>query len=93
MDPGLTESIVDALEWLARLGWSLAHDLDIVPDSLASERYDYREVILPVRLRNALDRLNPGLPASAIHDAFRKLTCPRTRERGVPPSRHHSRRA
>ena len=65
-----------ALDWLASLGWSVAHGPDIAPDSLAGERSDYREVVLRERLRNALDRLNPGLPASAIEDAFRKLTLP-----------------
>ena len=65
-----------ALKWLAGLGWRIAHGPEIVPDALASERSDYREVVLRERLRDALGRLNPGLPASAIHDAFRKLVLP-----------------
>ncbi|MCY3821503.1 MAG: type I restriction endonuclease subunit R [Gammaproteobacteria bacterium] len=65
-----------ALEWLGGLGWCLAHGPDIAPDSLTSERSDYQEVVLLARLRNALERLNPNLPASAIDDAFRKLTLP-----------------
>lgn len=65
-----------ALEWLADLGWSVTHGPEISPGSAASERSDYREVVLAERLRNALDRLNPTLPQSAIDDAHRKLTRP-----------------
>ncbi len=49
---------------------------DIAPDSAASEREDYSETILPLRLRDALVRLNPELPQSALDDAFRRLTRP-----------------
>ena len=37
-------------------------------------RADAREAVLTRDLRAALERLNPGLPASAIKDAMRKLT-------------------
>src|SRR5262249_48301135 len=36
----------------------------------------YSEVVLAHRLRDALARLNPALPADALEDAFRKLTRP-----------------
>ena len=42
----------------------------------AAERADYGEVVLAQRLRDALARLNPDLPAEALEDAFRKLTRP-----------------
>jgi type I restriction enzyme R subunit len=38
------------------------------------ERESYSEVILSTRLRDALVRLNPTLPAEAIEDAFRKIS-------------------
>ena len=41
-----------------------------------SERSDYGQVVLERRLRDALGELNPGLPAEALDDAFRKLTRP-----------------
>ena len=41
-----------------------------------AERSDYGEVLLARRLRDALARLNPDLPAAALEDAFRKLTRP-----------------
>ena len=75
---GLSESTVEdaALGWLAALGWSVAHGPDIAPDAPGAERADYGAVVLERRLRDALARLNPGLPAPALDDAFRKLTRP-----------------
>ena len=74
----LTESTVEqaALEWLESLGWSVAHGPDIAPDTTGAERTDHGEVLLARRLRDALARLNPDLPAAALDDAFRKLTHP-----------------
>ena len=73
-----TESEVEdaALEWLESLGWEVAHGPHIAPHAAGSERTDYTEVILEHRLRHALGRLNPALPAEALDDAFRKLTRP-----------------
>ena len=71
---GVTESVVEtaALAWLESLGWTIAHG----PDIAAEERADYGQVILEQRLRDALARLNPSLPASALDDALRKLARP-----------------
>ena len=73
-----TESEVEdaALEWLASLGWSVAHGPDIAPGMPDAERADYGEVVLEGRLREALARLNPDLPAEALDDALRKLVRP-----------------
>ena len=73
-----TESEVEAaaLEWLGDLGWKVAHGPHIAPHAADSERADYSEVVLEHRLRDALARLNPALPAEALDDAFRKLTRP-----------------
>ncbi len=86
----VTESDVEdaALEWLEALGWRIARSPDIAPDSPGAERADYGDVVLERRLRDALARLNPGLPASALDDAFRKLLRPdgtttETRNRAV----------
>ena len=85
-----TESEVEtaALEWLGSLGWKVAHGPDIAHYAANPERADDSEVVLEHRLRDALDRLNPGLPAEALEDAFRKLTRPEgptleTRNRAV----------
>jgi type I restriction enzyme R subunit len=78
MMPGFTESDVEeaALAWLEGAGWTRAHGPDIAPDMPAAERRDYGEVVLAARLRDALERLNPDLPAEALEDAFRKITRP-----------------
>ena len=75
---GVSESTVEeaALEWLGGLGWTIAHGPDIAPDTPGAERGDYGEVVLMQRLRDALGRLNPDLPAAAQDDAIRKLTRP-----------------
>ena len=74
----LTEADVEdaALDWLSGLGWQVAHGPDIAPDTPKAERADYGQVALERRLRDALADLNPGLPATALDDAHRKLTRP-----------------
>ncbi len=71
-----TESIVElaALTWRAFLGYTVLDGLSIAPDSLLAERQDYDQVLLSERLRQSLARLNPGLPPTALTDAFRKLS-------------------
>ena len=65
-----------ALAWLENLGWGIAHGPGIAHDSPQPERSGYGDVVLEGRLRDALARLNPALPAEAIEDVFRKLTRP-----------------
>ena len=74
----ITESTVEqaALYWLERMGWKVAQGADIAPDSHTAERADYGQVVLERRLRNALSRLNSGVPASVLEDTFGKLTHP-----------------
>ncbi len=74
----ITEADVEraALDWLSGLGWAVAHGPAIAPETPNAERRDYGQVVLERRLRDALGDLNPGLPASALDDAFRKLTRP-----------------
>ena len=73
---GASEAAVEAaaLGWLDEIGWSTARGSDIAPDTPTAERTDYAEPFLPRRLRDALERLNPELPAAALEDAYRKLT-------------------
>ena len=74
----LTESDVEqvALDWLANVGWKVAHGPDIAPDTPGAQRNDYGDVVLAQRLRDALAAMNRHLPAEALEDAFRKLTRP-----------------
>ncbi|RME25088.1 MAG: type I restriction endonuclease subunit R, partial [Deltaproteobacteria bacterium] len=80
MNQGVTESVVEeaTLSWFESLGYAVLHGPDIAPGERAAERQGYDEVILPGRLRAALARLNPTLPADALDDAFRKLTLSET---------------
>jgi type I restriction enzyme R subunit len=73
-----TESDVEsaALAWLSELGWQVKHGSEIAPDGPSAERRDYGQVVLEQRLRDALARLNPGLPPEALQDALRKLLNP-----------------
>jgi type I restriction enzyme R subunit len=57
------------LEWLAELGYAVAHGPDLAP----GERPDHREVLLEGRLRDALARLNPKLPPAALDEAVRQV--------------------
>jgi type I restriction enzyme R subunit len=72
------ESVVEqaTLAWLESVGWQVHNGVDIAPGEPASERDDYGQVVLAQRLRDALARLNPVVPADALDDAFRKLTRP-----------------
>ena len=71
-----TESVVEdaALAWLEGIGYTIKHGPEIGPEEIFAERTDYGQVFLSGRLRQALVRVNPALPAEAIDDAFRKVT-------------------
>ena len=75
---GFSESVVEdaTLAWLESLGWTVRHGPDMAVGEPTAERRDpnYRDVVLDRRLRQALTRLNPGLPPEALEDAYRKLT-------------------
>lgn len=63
----------EALAWLAEVGWQPLHGPDIAPDGPTPERASYREVLLANRLRQALARLNPGIPPAALEDAAKQV--------------------
>ena len=63
----------EALGWLAEAGYSHLYGPDIAPDGNSPERADYRQVVLPFRLREAIHRLNPDIPTAAKEDALRQV--------------------
>jgi type I restriction enzyme R subunit len=78
---GISEDAVEQamLEWLAGLGWSTAHGPDISPPDAktpGTERASYRDVVLVDRLREAIARLNPHIPAGAHEEALRRVLSP-----------------
>ena len=74
----LNESTLEttALQWLEDLGYAILHGPDIAPGEPGQERASFHDVILADRLRDAIDRLNPGIPAGAREDAFRRIVVP-----------------
>ena len=75
---GFSESVVEqaALAWLESGGWQVVNGADIAPGEAGAERSSYIQVALERRLREALARLNPNLPAEAHEDALRKVLRP-----------------
>ncbi len=71
----ITESDVEdaALGWLSGLGYAVRRGADIAPEGESPERGSYGEVLLTGRLRNALERLNPHLPAETLEEVERKI--------------------
>ena len=57
----LNESIVEdaALTWFQELDFAVGHGPHLAPGEPAAERDSFGEVVLEVRLREALRRLNP----------------------------------
>src|SRR5438309_11775352 len=75
MNDLLAESTVEeaALEILGSLGFTVLHAPHMGPGKLLAERSDYGDMVLVKRLREALTRINPEIPAEAIEDAVRKV--------------------
>jgi type I restriction enzyme, R subunit len=52
------------LEWFQELGYTHVFAPQLDSDGTSPERTDFRQVILTGRLRSALQRLNPEVPAA-----------------------------
>ena len=63
----------EALGWLQDVGYTHLYGPDIAHDGPAPARANYQQVHLPLRLRQAVDKLNPDIPAAAREDAIRQL--------------------
>jgi type I restriction enzyme R subunit len=74
--PRFAESVVEAaaLEWLAELGYTIAHGPDFAPGEAGSERATFGAVALEGRLRSSLSKLNADVTPDGIDEAVRKLT-------------------
>ena len=75
MSSHLDESDVEAaaLEWFAELGYQVRHGPDFAPGEPAAERAGYGDVVLVGRLRAAVARINPSIPAEAREEAVRRV--------------------
>ena len=67
----MTENTLEksCLAWFEQEGWKTETGSEISPDGSAPERSDYRETVLAGRLSRAMERLNPGVPGSALEGA------------------------
>ncbi|MBN1992948.1 MAG: type I restriction endonuclease subunit R [Anaerolineae bacterium] len=62
-----------ALERLQELGYEYVHGPTIAPDGESPARQSYSEVVLLPHLRQAVQRLNPHIPAPAREQALREV--------------------
>lgn len=63
----------EALGWLTDVGYTHLYGPDIAYDGTHPERANYRQVVLPFRLREAINRLNPDIPTAAREDALKQV--------------------
>ncbi len=63
----------EALGWLSDVGYALLNGYEIAFDGATPERRDYNNTLLPFRLREAVNRLNQSIPASAREEALREV--------------------
>lgn len=63
----------ETLGWLQDVGYTLLNGPEIAVDGLMPERANYVQTYLPNRLRDAVNRLNPTIPAVAREDAIKQV--------------------
>ena len=64
------------LTWFQDSGWDFLYGPDIAPDGDTPERPDYRQTLLPGRVLEALQRLNPQVPQTVLDDVLHRLAKP-----------------
>ena len=71
----LTESAIEdyAINLFEQQGYSYIYGPDIAPDTEASERQRYDEVLLVGRLEKALSRINPSIPPAQLQTALKEV--------------------
>lgn len=76
-----------ALDHLGELGWQWSPGKKIAPGS--GERTDWGELIIPGRLRDAVARINPRLPDSAVEEAVAQVLTAASRDAFAENHRVH----
>ncbi|HMU08702.1 MAG TPA: type I restriction endonuclease subunit R [Ferruginibacter sp.] len=71
----ITENIIEqsAIELLQSQGWDYANGKELSPEGLFCERENYQQIILTNRLRTAIAKINPHIPADAQEAAVQKV--------------------
>ncbi len=72
---GISEGVVEeaCLGYFQALGYRTAAGPAIGPDGTAPERSSWDDVLLPGRLRDAIARINPELPAGVVDQAVTRV--------------------
>ncbi len=65
-----------AIQWFQDTGWNHVHGAVIAPERVSAEREDFLAVVLKGRLAEAVRRLNPKLPVSAVEEVRRHVAMP-----------------
>jgi type I restriction enzyme R subunit len=71
----ITESTIEtfAIERFEKLGYQYVYAPDIAPDSESPERESFEDVVLLERLRSAVARINPSIPAEVREEAIKQV--------------------
>ena len=63
----------EVMAWLTEVGYAPHSGPEIAHDGSNPQRADFKQVILPFRLREAIARLNPHIPTAAREDALHRV--------------------
>ncbi len=71
----ITEYILESstIEMLQSQGWEYANGRELSPEGLFCERESFSQIVLTDRLRNAIAKINPHIPADAQEAAVQKV--------------------
>ena len=71
----ITETDIEllAIEELEKLGWQYLYAPQIAYDGEFPERDTYADVVLKERLKSAIAKINPEIPAAALEQAFNEV--------------------
>ena len=71
----ITESDIEqlAIELLQEQGYTHLYGPDIAPEGKNPQRESFGDVVLERKLKSAIDRINPSVPASARDDALQQI--------------------
>jgi type I restriction enzyme R subunit len=62
------------VQMLQEVGWEYAHGPSVAPYSEGALRENFTSPLLEKVLLSSLEKINPNLPSSAIHEAYNKIT-------------------
>jgi len=75
MTTKITESAIEkfAIELLERQGYQYIYGPDIAPEGEKPARSSFEDILLLEKVKNAVSRINPSIPADAREDAIKQI--------------------